>query len=325
MNELITIVVPVYNVEKYIRKCLESIINQTYKNIEIILVDDGSIDNCGKICEEYKNKDNRITVIHKENGGLSDARNVGIDNSNGEYICFIDSDDYVTNDYVEYLHKLIIKYNCEISICAHKVVYDSGIIISNESDKEFVMSKLEAIERMLYYKEFDVSAWAKMYKMSLFKTGIRFPKKRLFEDAATTYKLMDKSKQISCGLQSKYFYMIRKNSIVTSEFSIKKLDLIYSTREMGRYLLERYPNLKNAVIRREVYANFSVLKDMLNSSKDYKKEEEEIIKFIKANRLNVLLNKNASIRDKLAILTLLFGKKFFVFSWNLYSKASKRI
>ena len=114
MKDLITIVVPVYKVEQYLDKCVNSIINQTYKNLEIILVDDGSPDNCGKMCDEYAKNDNRIVVIHKENGGLSDARNAGIEIAKGKYISFIDSDDYVTEDYVEFLYALISNNNVEV-------------------------------------------------------------------------------------------------------------------------------------------------------------------------------------------------------------------
>ena len=108
-KEVISIVVPIYKVEKYIKKCIDSIIEQTYKNLEIILVDDGSPDGCAKICDEYAKKDKRIKAIHKENGGLSDARNVGIDISTGKYICFVDSDDYIENNYIELLYKCIVE------------------------------------------------------------------------------------------------------------------------------------------------------------------------------------------------------------------------
>ena len=111
MNDLITIVVPIYNVEPYLKKSVSSIINQTYKNLEIILVNDGSTDNCAKICDEYSKIDSRIKVIHKENGGLSDARNAGINIATGKYISFVDADDYITNDYIEYMYTILKQYN----------------------------------------------------------------------------------------------------------------------------------------------------------------------------------------------------------------------
>lgn len=125
MEELISVIVPVYNVEKYIDKCINSIINQTYKNLEIILVDDGSPDNCGNICDEYSKKDNRIIVIHKENGGVSSARNIGIKNAKGKWITFVDSDDWIENDYVEKLSKIGIQNKAEVVLCGYNRIYNN--------------------------------------------------------------------------------------------------------------------------------------------------------------------------------------------------------
>ena len=127
-NPLISIIVPVYNVEEYLDKCVESIVNQTYKNIEVILVDDGSPDNCPKMCDDWAKKDKRIKVIHKKNGGLSDARNKGIDESKGEYLSFVDSDDYITDNYVELLYNIISKEHADISMAKQYVVYPKKTI-----------------------------------------------------------------------------------------------------------------------------------------------------------------------------------------------------
>ena len=126
MKDLISIIVPVYNVEKYLNRCIDSILLQTYNNIEILLIDDGSLDKSSQICDEYMKKDKRIKVIHKKNGGLSDARNAGIDIARGKYITFIDSDDSVEKDLVEYLYKLVINFNTKMSICSHRVIFDEG-------------------------------------------------------------------------------------------------------------------------------------------------------------------------------------------------------
>ena len=133
-NNLISIIVPIYNVEKYLKKCIDSIINQTYKNLEIILVDDGSPDNCGKICDEYAKKDNRIKVIHKENGGVSSARNVGVENATGEYIGFVDSDDYIEKDMYEVLINNLKKENADISIISNYEVYKNKIIENKKKE-----------------------------------------------------------------------------------------------------------------------------------------------------------------------------------------------
>ena len=138
-EELISVILPIYNVEKYLEKCLKSVINQTYKNLEIILVDDGSKDNSPQICDEYAVKDKRIVVIHKSNGGLSDARNAGIEIAKGKYIALIDSDDYVEKDYVQFLYQLIKENNAEMSICSHTVLYTNRTRIEKETGEHLVL------------------------------------------------------------------------------------------------------------------------------------------------------------------------------------------
>ena len=155
MNELITVVLPIYNVSAYLKRCIESVIHQTYENLDIILVDDGSTDDSGIICDEYASIDSRITVVHKENGGLSDARNKGIELAKGQFITFIDSDDYIDDDYVEYLYNLIKRYNTRMSICSHTVVYDNGTILNKETGEEDVLSSERVLERILYDEDID--------------------------------------------------------------------------------------------------------------------------------------------------------------------------
>ena len=323
MKELVSIIIPIYKVEKDLKRCIESVLNQTYQNIEIILVDDGSPDNCPKICEDYKIKDSRIKVIHKKNGGLSDARNAGIEIAQGEYITFIDSDDYVTEDYVEYLYKLIVKYKADISICSHDAVYINDIKRFRTDCNEAIMNSEIALKKMLYHQNYDVSAWAKMYKLDLFNE-IRYPVGRLFEDAATTYKLIDKSKKIAYGSESKYKYIIRPNSIVTSKFNDSKLDLIISTNEMCDFIEKRYYNLQQASIRRRVYANLSTLRLMNNIGEEYKAKKEEIIKTIKKYSSVVLKDKKAPKRDKIAILAISINSTMFDTLWRIYEKISGR-
>ena len=250
---LISVVVPIYKVEEYINKCLDSIINQTYKNLEIILVDDGSPDNCGKICDDYVKKDKRIKVIHKINGGLSDARNKGIEKAKGEYITFIDSDDYIEKEYVELLYKTIIEEDSDIAIGSHTVLYETGMELKKATGEKTLLTPKKVLERILYDDNIDYSAWAKLYKIELFKK-IKYPKGRLFEDAATTYKLIDSSKKIAINSKSIYNYIIRNNSITNAAFSKKKMDLIISTKEMCNYIKDKYPDLEKACNRRLMWA-----------------------------------------------------------------------
>ena len=166
---LISVIVPIYKVEKYLNKCVQSILNQTYENLEIILVDDGSPDNCGKICDQLAQKDDRIVVIHKQNGGLSSARNAGIEIANGEYIGFVDSDDYVEKFMYELLLKSIKESNTMLSVCAIYYTFENGekiVKIKDEHDRVFDFK--DAILEMNTYKLFDMGAWSKLYHRDLF-------------------------------------------------------------------------------------------------------------------------------------------------------------
>lgn len=325
-KKIVSIIIPIYNVEMYLEKCIDSVLKQTYKNIEIILVNDGSTDNCKKMCDDFSKLDSRIKVFHKENGGLSDARNYGINNATGDYITFIDSDDYVKKDFIEKLYNAITTNKCDIAICGHEDLYPDRIkryAFSEKYVNEKVMGKEETLKHMLYKDGYDVSAWAKLYKRSLFDE-VLFPKGRLFEDAATTYKLIILSEKIVYINYIGYEYVIRKNSISNENFNERKLDLILSTNEMCDEIENLFPNLKDASIRRRVYANFSTLRFMNNVSNEYDEKIDEIIGTINKYKMNILLDRNTPKRDKCAILSLMFGKKLFFSMWNIYSYVSGR-
>ena len=322
MNEdLVSVVIPIYNVEKYLKQCINSVINQTYSNLEIILVNDGSPDNCGKICDEYAQKDSRIKVIHKENGGLSDARNAGISEAKGKYITFIDSDDDVTADYVEYLYKLLSMNKTKMAIATHTLVSGEKRINTGIGYKEKVLTTEECLERMLCEEGFSISAWAKLYDKELFD-GIEFPKGKLNEDNGTTYKLVFKCDQIAYGNKNIYNYYKRENSITTSKFNLKKMDLIELTDEMCDAIDKKYPNLKGSTEKKRVTSRFSILRQMLVDKMDVEqiKVEKEIEDYIKQRKRQILKNKKMDKRDKIALITLVLGRGFFAFSWKVYCK-----
>lgn len=314
MQELISVVLPVYNVEKYLERCVESVVNQTFTNLEIILVDDGSTDSSGRLCDKLATTDSRISVIHKTNGGLSDARNAGIHIAKGKYITFIDSDDTVDIDMIDYLYYLIKKGSYRMALCTHNIVFDEGKrIVKNGNGTEEVLNAETCIERMLYHNVVDTSAWAKLYETSVFK-NIEFPKGKLFEDIGTTYKTFIESGLVSCGYRSKYNYYVRSNSIVTSGFNERKLDLLEMTDSMAAEVNQIYPQLKKAVLRRQVYARFSTLNQILKMD-SYKERSKPIIDYIMKNKMAILLNPKAPFRDKGAILLLLFGLPLYKLIW----------
>ena len=315
MNPKISVVLPVYKVEKYLNRSVQAVCNQTYENLEIILVDDGSPDNCPIICDEWKEKDKRIVVIHKENGGLSDARNVGTLHATGEYITFVDPDDNVTSTYVEYLYELIKKYNTKMALCTHTVCFENGkkLVYGDESDE--CLDAEKCLERMLYHDVIDTSAWAKLYETRMAK-NILYPKGKLFEDIGTTYRFFIESGRIACGYKSQYFYMIRKNSIVSGDFNPHKLDMLEMTDQMADKVIRRYPNLRNAVVRRQVYARFSTLNQMLDVN-GYHEERKAITRFIKQYKKAILNDKRSPKRDKIAVRLLSMGYPIYKMAWKI--------
>lgn len=226
-NPLISVIVPIYKVEPYLRRCIDSIVNQTYTNLEIILVDDGSPDGCPAICDEYAAKDNRIVVIHKENGGLSDARNAGLDICKGEYITFVDSDDWIADCFIEVLASSIQDTNAEISICNYIRTSNSysATIKANEVNKK-VLSSTEAVKKLWSKDKIAfVTAWGKIYKNNLWNK-LRFPKGLIHEDEYITYKLLYCAKKTVFVDIPLYFYYQRVESIMagSTPSSIKVLD-----------------------------------------------------------------------------------------------------
>lgn len=289
MGELISVVVPIYNVEKYIKRCIESIINQTYVNLEIILVNDGSPDKCGEICEKYALKDKRIKVIHKRNGGLSDARNSGIEIAKGKYIGFVDSDDYIDLDMYEILYKNLKKNEADISICDIYTVYDDFIEKYKKSDENIIIMNNElAIKEMLDEKIINTSAWNKLYKIELFKE-IRYPFGKLSEDLFTTYKLFHISNRICYIDKPKYYYVQTENSIMRSNFNIRKLDTLEGTKELVEFTKRYYRNIEKNAINRHVKYSISYLRQIIENNFNDKIIIESLRKDVKKICLNILL------------------------------------
>lgn len=318
---LISVILPVYNVEGYLPSCMESLFAQTYENLEFILVDDGSTSGvCAAMCDEYSRRDSRVVVFHKENGGLSDARNYGIRHAHGEYVTCVDPDDVVDKDYVEYLYALVEKYQCRMSVCQHRVRYDNGQVRNLGSDGDDKMSNRECLERMLYHDVIDTSAWAKLYRRDLFNS-VEYPVGRLFEDIGTTYALMLQCDEIAVGYEAKYTYNFHNNSIVNGAFRMNKLDMLDMTDKMAVDVLNVYPDLQPAVLRRQVYARLSTLNQMLNADGDeVDRKRREIIAYIKENSRTVAKNPKTPGRDKLAFILLRIGYPLYRFCWLQYQR-----
>ena len=323
---LISIIVPVYNVRGYLESCLDSLQKQNYPKLEIILIDDGSTDGSGVLCDDFAKRDPRAKVIHQQNKGLSGARNAGLSIATGTYITFIDSDDSVAPDYVSYLFSLITRYSTLISICAISELTIKNHHINYGADyQEKSMSTEEALGRMLREEGFNVSAYAKMYRRDLWQ-GITFPENTVHEDLGTTYKLFKKCRSIAYGPEPKYIYKKRKNSISSAEFSDQKFDIIKLTDEMCSSIEASFPYLISTVNLRRMHARFSVLRQIAlakNLTDTQKQKEQEIINYLKSNKTYITKNPYATLRDKLAIYMLLLGKTTFKLSWQIYSAFRK--
>lgn len=304
---LISIVIPIYNVEKYLTRCIDSVINQTYSHLDIILVNDGSKDNSGNMCDEYKNKDFRIRVIHKKNGGLSDARNEGIDIALGQYITFIDSDDFVATDYVEFLYKIIMENDADISGCYHRKFFDEQKIKLDESKtKNYLFNGEEAIIDLCYQKLITNSAWGKLYKMKLFK-DIRYPVGRLYEDLGTTYKLFLLSEKVVFSLVEKYYYFQRNDSIMHYNFSIKNMDRIIMSEELYQNVFEISEELRKAALARVFISNIQVLREMPMKNEEFTKEFNTVKNNIMKLRQGIILNNNVKKINRIIALSTYLG------------------
>ena len=298
---LISIIVPVYKVEKYIDRCIESILNQSFKDYELILVDDGSPDQCGKICDDYAEKKDNIYVIHKTNGGLSDARNAGlewaVENSNSEWITFIDSDDWIHKDYLKLLYDAAERLRADVSICGFSRVTDEDM----QNLPEIVDGDPKLWNTEDFFIERNVNAvvaWGKLYKKSLWK-NIRYPYGKLHEDEFTTHKLLFQKDKVAVLDTELYFYYKNDNGIMNSKWSPKRLDAIEAVKEREIFFKQKkkqkcYEKNINIMLRCYFGNYVQLLKE--NDLKDKKmylhKIKTEYRKFLFKNRKCTFLDKD---------------------------------
>jgi len=324
-EDLISVIVPVYNVSEYLKQCIDSIINQSYFNLEIILIDDGSTDGSGDICEEYKNQDSRIVLIHQENGGLSAARNSGIDISKGNYITFIDSDDYIDTDYIEYLYKLLADNNADISLCQSRKVYKGKNAGIDDSDWDvfIVHGKDECMHEFLANSFVNTTAWAKLYKRNLFAVT-RFPKGKYHEDVFTTYKVIGECSCLAIGTNTKYNYLVRDNSISNKSFEEKHLDSIEGKIKQYEFVKEHYPLCVELAKADIIYSvNFNVMKMIYSGF--YNEEILNRLQGLYREYENAFLHGVSSKKAKLFSVCAFINLKMLikVFGWIKLKKLAK--
>ncbi|HEO8648038.1 TPA: glycosyltransferase family 2 protein [Streptococcus agalactiae] len=299
-NILISIIIPIYNVEKFLEECIDSVLNQTYKNIEILLVDDGSTDNSGIICDNYSLKDKRIRVFHKNNGGLSDARNFGVVNAEGRYISFIDSDDYIDKNYIRKMYYCLSNHKVDMVICNYLSVYNNDLkpIVSRLQDC-IIYSRVELFSNLYgKYKDPFTTAWGSLIRTDIAKK-VTFPIGKLHEDEFTTYKYYLYSDKIAFVPEPLYFYRRREASIMSSSYSKRNLDSLEVYEERIK-ILEK----NNISISETVYIYLSLILYHIYRIRKYPEvcnKQELLDKF---NNYYLKYKNILGLKNRLKIITL---------------------
>lgn len=321
-NPLISIIVPIYKVEQYLKNCVKSIQNQTYKNIEIILVDDGSPDNCGQICDELAKRDERIKVIHKENGGLSSARNAGLAIAKGEYFGFVDSDDCIHPQMYELLYNDIVTFGTKLSFCQPNMCYNELIPEVSINNESVIFTKQDLIHKCLN----DViwfCAWSKLYHRSL-REFVHFPEGRTNEDYAIMLMVYDQCDKIAVNYNKLYNYCKREGSITTAPKLKNIHDAVVNAHSVSSFIDENYPDSA-------CYAFNILIGNICAFINRYLKEKpqlfleayEQEISFLRLHRSRILSSKVLPCGLKILMLSASFGEASYMACKKLYAFLKK--
>jgi len=313
----ISVIVPVFNVEKYLKKCVDSILRQEKVEFEIILVDDGSTDNSGVICDEFAEKYSNVTALHKENGGLSEARNYGVQASHYQLISFVDSDDFIEKSYLNTLLQCMKKDQSDISVCGAKCVDENGELINFlGSCQHLRLNKIEALEKMCYGYDLPIYAWGKLYKKDIILRH-PFPVGKLHEDVATTYLLLSECNTVSVTGTKDYFYLKRQGSILHQKYTREMYFAIESSIQMIEFFKINYPDLVVAGYGRLAIEANAFLHRCIND-KDFKLIQEKVFHNFIHNWKLIIFNKSIPIGIRLQLV-------FCKINWRLYQKVYKII
>lgn len=322
-SPIISVITPVYNAKDYIDALVASVLAQSFSDFELILVDDGSTDGSGEVCDKYKDNE-KIRVIHSENRGAAGARNLGVKNANGSYIAFADSDDTLSEGYLEYLYKLITDNDADISICGYKKIYPGSIEedVKKIPDKFIIMSGTEAMERLLYQKDLMSVPWGSLSKKSIWNQ-VSFPEGTRAEDVGTIYKLYSLANKVVFGNSPLYNYYQRATNTIYSTSYIKNKDYYKHSRNMIEYVKEKYPGSLSAAYSRHFSTCFQILSES-NNKQEYKTLVKQVYKDIKELRVHVLKDKcSRSINRGSAMLSLV-SIRLLHFVLRLYYSTKKR-
>ena len=325
LNEpLVSIIVPVYRTESYLRRCIDSILAQTYPNWELILVDDGSPDLCPAICDTYAATNTRVHVLHQENKGVSAARNAGLDIAHGEYIAFADSDDWVEPDYLSYLLELLEKNGTPLVACNHFVTVNNKDVAKFPVKHEAQCLTLKtAYDKLLYHRPPDASAWGKLYTRSLF-VGLRYPAGHIFEDTWIIADLLERAGGLTYGGEPKYHYVYRENTLSKCAADNHVWDFMDAVDHLSDVIIRSYPELSSGCTRRRVHAALSIRRLLVHSDASARGDIARCRAIVCAGAKEVFCDRRAPIRDKAGILLSLAGRNLFDIAWSLYSNVRRR-
>lgn len=309
--------------EKHLEKCVDTILGQSYQRFELILADDGSTDGSGALCDQYAALDSRVAVIHQENKGLAQTRNILLAAATGEYVTFIDSDDWVEEGYLEVLYRTLAENKARLSACNHWIVAgekkQARFDLAGQTDR---LTVEEAFQNILYHGIPDVSAWGKLYKRELFD-GIRYPSGRIYEDTYCVADLVEKAGGLVFTHKPLYNYFLRADSLSRAPYSESKLDFIDAVDHLTRTIALACPDLHRGCVRRNVHAALSVRRYFVNCGPELYGKRQAVEKTVKENARTLLKDAQAPRRDKIAVLALLCGPAVYDAFWTLYANHRK--
>ncbi len=321
---MISIIVPAFNVEKTIGKCLNSIISQTYKDLDVIVINDGSTDKTPQVCETYIKKDKRIRLINKANGGVSQARNIGLQMAKGEFVIFIDADDIMENDMIQFLYDNIVENNADCSICGASVIKD-GCIIRYEygTNEKVLLNKLEAIKRFLLGKKYNIGIWTKLYRKSSIN-GILFEEgRKINEDKYFIFEAILKSNSNIYYDVTKYQYILNEGSVTHKDFNESWFDTIYFAKKIYQRIIEDFPELEIYARYNLIFTSYCLISNIQYSKGAiyrYKKEYKDLLSELKTTDMS-----GVKIFFSKKEWTVLFLIRKFHFVYQIFKSLSIRL
>lgn len=325
MEPLISVIIPVYQMEKYLSQCVDSVLQQTWCNLEVLLIDDGSTDQSGVMCDGYQRNDSRVRVIHIANGGIANARNIGIANVSGDLISFVDADDWVELNYLETLYGMLETDTVAMAACNHWIVPRMHVPQPRfpEAGEMRRISLYDAYQGILYHGVPDISPWGKLYRRAVF-VGVTYPKGHVFEDTDRIAKVLANAGGIVYTSKPLYHYRFREDSISKLETDERINDFERAVEHMIADIREHFPELETGCQRRRMHAWLSMRRFYVDCPATAQPQRNLLEKKIRQNAWATLKNPMAPKRDKLGIMSVLFGSRAFDSLWKQYCRTRWR-